>query len=186
VLDSVWKEEIDVKVPSELSSGKTYTKAIQTKQKLPQTKNTFDLRLAFFSSTMYGVEYAIAQFSNQLLAVVRLKHFARAFSGNSSPVTTHATGPQELAKKKMYMHTKAMDAFCDERSVAGEPVASEAVPTEPTMNWQTHMPIAPIRSRPRRPSLSTRYKPGSVEATLTEFVITWMMKGFWNPAFLKY
>lgn len=38
-------------------------------------------------------------------AVVIERHLARAFSGNSSPVTTHATGPQEEAKKKMYMHT---------------------------------------------------------------------------------
>lgn len=33
------------------------------------------------------------------------RHLARAFNGNSSPVTTHATGPQEEAKKKMYMQT---------------------------------------------------------------------------------
>ena len=33
--------------------------------------------------------------------VVIERHFARAFKGNSSPVTTHATGPHELAKKKM-------------------------------------------------------------------------------------
>jgi hypothetical protein len=37
----------------------------------------------------------------QFDAVVILRHFARAFNGNSSPVTTHATGPHELAKKKI-------------------------------------------------------------------------------------
>jgi hypothetical protein len=35
------------------------------------------------------------------LTVVMERHFARDLSGNNSPVTTHATGPQELAKKKM-------------------------------------------------------------------------------------
>jgi len=34
-------------------------------------------------------------------AVVMERHLARAFNGYSSPVTTQATGPQELAKKKM-------------------------------------------------------------------------------------
>jgi hypothetical protein len=43
----------------------------------------------------------LTQFNNQLLAVVILKHLALTFNGNSSPVTTHATGPQLLAKKKM-------------------------------------------------------------------------------------
>lgn len=43
----------------------------------------------------------MAQLSSQLLAVVMERHLARALRGNSSPVTTHATGPQELAKKKM-------------------------------------------------------------------------------------
>ena len=31
------------------------------------------------------------------MAVVIERHFARTFSGKSSPVTTQATGPQELA-----------------------------------------------------------------------------------------
>jgi hypothetical protein len=34
------------------------------------------------------------------LPVVMERHFARALSGNSSPVTTQAMGPHELAKKK--------------------------------------------------------------------------------------
>ena len=65
---------------------------------------------------MYGVEYAIAKFRSQFVAVVMERHFARTLSGNSSPVTTYtetsvkckmnkrarkcltqATGPQELA-----------------------------------------------------------------------------------------
>jgi hypothetical protein len=79
------------------------------------------------------------------------------------------------------MHTNAMDAFCAERLSVAVPV-----PTAPTINWQTHMPIAPMRRRPRRPSFSTRYRPGKVEATLTELVMTWMMKAFLKPAFLKY
>jgi hypothetical protein len=37
----------------------------------------------------------------QLEAVVIDRHLARALSGYNSPVTTHATGPHELAKKKM-------------------------------------------------------------------------------------
>lgn len=83
---------------------------MQMKQNVPQTKKTLLFKFAPFSSTMYGVAYAIAQFRSQLLAVVMERHFARALSGKSSPVTTQATGPHELAKKKMYMHTKAMDA----------------------------------------------------------------------------
>jgi hypothetical protein len=55
-----------------------------------------------------------------------------------------------------------------------------------TMYWQTHMPIAPMRRRLRRPSFSTAYRPGRVETTLMLLVMTWMMKGFWKPAFLKY
>jgi|TARA_R110002003_G_scaffold33_5_gene2080 hypothetical protein len=43
----------------------------------------------------------MAQLRSQLDAVVMDKHLARALSGYNSPVTTHATGPQELAKKKM-------------------------------------------------------------------------------------
>jgi hypothetical protein len=50
---------------------------------------------------MYGVAYARAKLSSQLVAVVMDKALALTFRGNSSPVTTHATGPQELAKKKM-------------------------------------------------------------------------------------
>jgi hypothetical protein len=50
---------------------------------------------------MYGVAYAIEKLRSQLLAVVMLKALALTFNGNSSPVTTHATGPHELAKKKM-------------------------------------------------------------------------------------
>lgn len=46
-----------------------YTKAIQMKQKVPQTKNTLDWRLAWSSSTIYGVEYAMAQFRSQFEAV---------------------------------------------------------------------------------------------------------------------
>ena len=48
------------------------------------------------------------------------------------------------------------------------------------------IPMAPIRSRLRRPIFSTKYKPGNVETTLTVFVMTWMMNGLWKPAFLKY
>lgn len=33
-------------------------------------------------------------------------------------------------------------------------------------------PIAPIKSKLRRPIFSTKYKPGKVDATLTELVIT--------------
>ena len=47
---------------------------------------------------MYGVEYAIAKFKSQLVAVVIERHFARTLRGNSSPVTTQATGPHELAR----------------------------------------------------------------------------------------
>ena len=72
-------------------------------QKLPQMKKTFGPRSAFPGpeSVKYGVEYAIAQLRSQLDAVVKERHFARAFRGNNSPVTTHATGPQLDAKKKM-------------------------------------------------------------------------------------
>ena len=65
------------------------------RQKVPQTKNTLDWRLALPGPllTMYGVEYAMAQLRSQLDAVVIERHLARTFSGKSSPVTTHATGP---------------------------------------------------------------------------------------------
>ena len=35
--------------------------------------------------------------TESVLSLTMERHFARTFSGNSSPVTTHATGPQELA-----------------------------------------------------------------------------------------
>lgn len=38
--------------------------------------------------------------SHEYLLVID-RHLARALRGKISPVTTHATGPQELAKKKM-------------------------------------------------------------------------------------
>lgn len=41
------------------------------------------------------------EFSYQFVAVVIDKHFARTFNEYNSPVTTHATGPHEQAKKKM-------------------------------------------------------------------------------------
>ena len=49
-------------------------------------KKTFDPRLAFPGPgfTKYGVAYAIAQFNNQLHAVVIERHFARAFKGKVS------------------------------------------------------------------------------------------------------
>jgi hypothetical protein len=50
---------------------------------------------------MYGVAYAIPKLSSQLVAVVMDNALALTFKGNSSPVTTHATGPNELAKKKI-------------------------------------------------------------------------------------
>ena len=34
----------------------TYTKAMQTKQQVPQMKNTLDCKFACSGSTMYGVE----------------------------------------------------------------------------------------------------------------------------------
>jgi hypothetical protein len=53
-----------------LERGRTYTKAMQTKQNDPQTKNTLLCRLAPLVSTMYGVTYAITKLSSQLLAVL--------------------------------------------------------------------------------------------------------------------
>lgn len=67
-----------------------------------------------------------------------LNALARTFSGKISPVTTHATGPQELAKKKMYRHTKAMAVRC-----AGRLVVPAVVPTMATMYWQIVIPVAP-------------------------------------------
>lgn len=67
-----------------------------------------------------------------------LNALARTLSGKISPVTTQATGPQELAKKKMYRHTKAMAARC-----AARLVVPATVPTMATMYWQTVMPVAP-------------------------------------------
>ena len=37
---------------------------MQTKQKDPQMKKTLDCKLACSGSTMYGVEYAMAQFNS--------------------------------------------------------------------------------------------------------------------------
>lgn len=45
--------------------------------------------------------YRHTQLNNQLLAVVMDSDLARTLSGKISPVTTHAQGPQEEAKKKM-------------------------------------------------------------------------------------
>lgn len=44
-------------------------------------------------------------FSYQFVAVVIDRHFARTFNEYNSPVTTHATGPHEQAKKKMSKKT---------------------------------------------------------------------------------
>jgi hypothetical protein len=43
----------------------------------------------------------MAKLKSQFVAVVIDKHRDRTLSGKSSPVTTQATGPQELAKKNM-------------------------------------------------------------------------------------
>src|SRR2546421_9221116 len=103
----------------------------------------------------------MAQLSSQFEAVVIDSDFARTLSGKSSPVTTQAHGPHELAKKKMYMHTNAISVLL----ATCEP--GNAVPTDATIIWHTAMPTAPKRRRSRRPDFSTRYRPGSVELTLT-------------------
>lgn len=62
---------------------------MQTKQQVPQMKNTLDCKFACSGSTMYGVEYAIAQFSN-------LKKYTLAGSslvrGNVLPVACRCHG----------------------------------------------------------------------------------------------
>ena len=45
--------------------------------------------------------YPMAQFRSQLEAVVMDKDLDRTLRGKISPVTTHATGPHEHAKKKI-------------------------------------------------------------------------------------
>ena len=48
-----------------------------------------------------GGAYPIAKFRSQFDAVVIERDLARTLRGKISPVTTHATGPHEQAKKKM-------------------------------------------------------------------------------------
>jgi hypothetical protein len=71
----------------------------------------------------------LTQLRSQLEAVVIDKLFARILSGKISPVTTHAHGPQDEAKKKMYMQTNAINARC-----AGKSSVPETVPRMATMN----------------------------------------------------
>lgn len=121
------------------------------KQQPPQIKNTFGPRFALPgpSSTMYGVENPIAKLKSQFVAVVMERALARSLSGKSSPVTTQATGPQEQAKKKMYMQTNEMRILLATREAV-------VIPTIATTNWAIHIPIAPMRRRLRRPIFSTR------------------------------
>ena len=64
----------------------------------------------------------MAQLRSQLDAVVMERDFARTLRGKISPVTTHAQGPQLLAKKNIYIHTKATRACWAGRLETGSAV----------------------------------------------------------------
>ena len=74
-----------------------------------QIKNTLTAKWAVLTpagpvvegSTRYGVAYPIAKFHNQFEAVDNDMPLARMERGKISPVTTQATGPQEIAKNAM-------------------------------------------------------------------------------------
>lgn len=90
---------------------------VPTKQKLAQIKKTFEPKLAspLLLFTMYGVEYAKAQLSSQLLAVVMLSAFARDFKGKISPVTTHAQGPQLIKRVSRCGETGFCSTYLQEK-----------------------------------------------------------------------
>jgi hypothetical protein len=90
----------------------------------------------------------------QLEAVAIDICLARVFSVKSSPVRTHATGPQEHAKPKMKMQTNAMIALSAALGEFSRSLAAVA-PTIPTMNCEMVMTTAPKRSNFRRPRRST-------------------------------
>ena len=77
-------------------------------------------------------------------------------------------------------YTNAMSAFW-----AARLSIPATVPVMATMNWHTHMPMAPNSNSGRRPHASTRYKPGKVEPTLTHEVISVIVKGLRIPELVK-
>lgn len=132
----------------------------------------------------------MAQLRSQLVAVVMLRDLARVVRGKISPVTTHARGPQVLAKKKMKMQTKATAVCCPAIFLTKMSPFSrwpvDKVPQTATMSCETHMPMAPVRRRGRRPHLSMAKRPGMVETTLMAEVIMAMVKPLETPEFWKY
>lgn len=70
------------------------------------------------------------------------------------------------------MHTKANCAWID-----ASLVEEVAAPHAATMYCDTPIPIAPVNSTVRRPSLSIATSPGNVEMTLTTLVMTVRMNG---------
>jgi len=77
-------------------------------------------------------------FQSQLDAVERPIPRERIGSGKISPITTHAPGPQVLAKNAIEMQMKAISALTAEELPDGI-----AVPRIPTKNWQMSIPRAP-------------------------------------------
>ena len=78
---------------------------------------------------------------------------ARMERGKISPITTQATGPQEIGKNAMQKHTNAIST---RRTVMLMWVRSLVLPEVTLMmammNSQIHVPIEPMRRRQRQPT----------------------------------
>lgn len=117
------------------------------------------------------------QFQNQFDAVDSATPFDLMGSGKISPMTTHAAGPQLVAKKKIYKHTNATSTMSLPPGLV--------TPTPATMNSHMSMPMAPQMSMVRRPSFSMIHTDSGVEATLTALVMMLMTKGESMPTCWK-
>ncbi len=112
----------------------------------------------------------LTQFQSQLEAVESATPRARMGSGNISPMTTHAAGPQVVAKKPIYRQVPALmqldivhpdvvearGSWTYMSTLLATVESGKAVPTAATMNSQTTMPAAPTSSSLRRPAVSTK------------------------------
>merc|ERR1712137_171445 len=93
-----------------------------------------------------GVRKPIMKFPSQLQAVAREPCFARVRRGNVSPMTTHANGPQVIAKEAMNMQADTIMTtpelpYC---------VGGRATPTDANIRSQADCQRAPTISGTRR------------------------------------
>ena len=96
-------------------------------------------------------------------------------------MTTHAKGPQVMAKEAMNMQAATIMTMPE----LGYSVGGRAMATEAKISNHADCQNAPTIKGRRRPTLSIKYRPGKVVATLTAPRISCTRSGSSIPAEVK-